>query len=434
MEASWFRWVTQVVLVRLRFPLIVLGVVGLIGVWPWLRNHFDRLVNPNGEIETSVSHDTEYWCPMCPGVVSEWPAKCPVCYMALVRRKKNEPVPLPDGVVARMQFSPYRVQLAGIRTSPAEYRPLTWDMTFAAIVAPSHTPGRVTVPLDIPESEIASVSAGQSVEIVSEAFPGQTFAGRVQELAAQVTAATRTVRVRVDVDDSRSELRTGMLVAARLRVPVTQLAAGGRRAADDWRDRLAVELALASLPPHSVPAPGLATLIECGASLTMRRRELSLAIPTTAVIDTGECRVVFVERMAGMFDGVEVTLGRRCGDYYPVLRGLEAGQAVVTAGAFLIDAETRLNPSLAAGYFGAASRPSRTSSGDGRAAPEKLSPEDEQLVAKQKLCPVTDAPLGSMGLPVRVVIDGKPVFICCKGCEAELRGHPRQYLTKLRGQ
>ena len=46
-------------------------------------------------------------------------------------------------------------------------------------------------------------------------------------------------------------------------------------------------------------------------------------------------------------------LGPRCGDFYPVVRGLEPGQKVAIAGAFLLDAETRLNPSLAAGYFGA---------------------------------------------------------------------------------
>ena len=79
-----------------------------------------------------------------------------------------------------------------------------------------------------------------------------------------------------------------------------------------------------------------------------------LAVPQSAVVDTGERKVVFVEGMPGMFDGVEVVLGPRCGDSYPVVRGLEPGQRVAIAGAFLLDAETRLNPSLAAGYFGAA--------------------------------------------------------------------------------
>ena len=83
-----------------------------------------------------------------------------------------------------------------------------------------------------------------------------------------------------------------------------------------------------------------------------------LTVPESAVIDTGSRTVVFIETMPGMFDGVEVVLGPRCGDCYPVVKGLEAGQRVAVAGAFLLDAETRLNPSLASSYFGAAGRAS----------------------------------------------------------------------------
>ena len=79
-----------------------------------------------------------------------------------------------------------------------------------------------------------------------------------------------------------------------------------------------------------------------------------LALPETALVDTGSKKVVYVERAAGMFDGVAIEVGPRCGDYYPVIRGLEAGQRVATTGSFLIDAETRLNPSVATSYFGAA--------------------------------------------------------------------------------
>ena len=128
-----------------------------------------------------------------------------------------------------------------------------------------------------------------------------------------------------------------------------------------------------------------------------------------------------------MFDGVEVTLGRRCGDHYPVLSGLTPGDRVVTAGAFLLDAETRLNPALAASYFGAGSRPSRPTPGP--AAPPAS--EDEKLIARQKLCPVTDEPLGSMGAPVKLIVEGRPLFICCKGCEREVRAEPKKYLAKI---
>jgi hypothetical protein len=432
MRLSRVRLTVQALLVRLRFPLLLLGVLLLVAAWPWLRNHWDRLTRPGDGVDTSVSHDTEYWCPMCPGVVSAWPDKCPVCYMALVRRKKGEATPLPDGVVARMQFSPYRVQLAGIRTTPAEFLPLAWERTLGGLVGASADRGRF-VPVDVPEADAAFVRPGLAAGVESEAFPGRPFPGRVGDVARELAADARTLRVRVDLEGPPQELRPGMYVTVRFRVPLTQLDGAARLARDEWRDRTAVELALCSLPAFATPMPGLEALVEAGGREVMHRRGLTLAVPTTAVIDTGERKVVFVERMPGMFDGVEVALGRRCGDHYPVRGGLEPGQRVVTAGAFLLDAETRLNPSLAASYFGAAGRPDRPAGSEGGEAPPP-SPEDKLLISKQKLCPVTDEPLGSMGAPVRVVLGGKPVFICCKGCEAELRRNPKQYLGKVRGK
>jgi hypothetical protein len=431
MSTSRFRLVVQALLVRLRFPLLLLGVVLLIAGWPWLRNSWEHLTRPAGGVDTTVSLDTEYWCPMCPGVTSEWPAKCPVCSMALVRRQKGEATPLPDGIVARMQFSPYRVQLAGIRTTPAEYRPLCWEATFGGLVERDASPGPARVWIDVPEADAACVHPGQPAEVESEAFAGQTFAGRVRDLAPQVAAESRTLRGRVEIDDPRQELRGGTFVTARLRLPLTQLGRAARLRGDEWRDRTAVEVAVHSLPAFATPAPGLESLLGAAGRHVLHDRGLTLAIPAGAVIDTGERKVVFVERMPGMFDGLEVTLGRRCGDWYPVLRGLEAGDRVVTAGAFLLDAETRLNPSLAASYFGAAGRSTRTTGAPGDGGPERLSPEDQLLVAKQKVCPVTEEPLGSMGTPVRVVVEGRPVFICCKGCESALRGNPKKYLGRI---
>jgi hypothetical protein len=78
-----------------------------------------------------------------------------------------------------------------------------------------------------------------------------------------------------------------------------------------------------------------------------------LAVPEHSVIDTGTQKVVYVERKPGVFEGVPVTLGPRAGGYYAVIDGLLAGDRVAAAGAFLIDAETRLNPATSGTYFGA---------------------------------------------------------------------------------
>jgi hypothetical protein len=72
-------------------------------------------------------------------------------------------------------------------------------------------------------------------------------------------------------------------------------------------------------------------------------RDEVLSVPESAVLDTGSRKVVYVEAEPGVFEGRRVVLGPRIGDRFPVLEGLAPGEKVVTAGAFLIDAESRLN-------------------------------------------------------------------------------------------
>lgn len=56
---------------------------------------------------------------------------------------------------------------------------------------------------------------------------------------------------------------------------------------------------------------------------------------------------------------------------------------------------------------------------------------DKELIEKQKTCPVTDQPLGSMGKPVKVTVKGRTVFLCCAGCKKKLLADPDKYLKKL---
>src|SRR5262249_53862607 len=161
----------------------------------------------------------------------------------------------------------------------------------------------------------------------------------------------RTFRVRLDVEDARQELKPGLFVTARLRVPLAELESSARHARERWRDRTAADLAVNSLGTLRGPA-GFKSLVYGAGELAFLNACPPLAIPTSSVIDPGDRKGVFMERVAGMFDGIEVPVGRRCGEYSPVIRGLSAGDRIVTAGAFLLDAETRLNPSLAASYFG----------------------------------------------------------------------------------
>jgi hypothetical protein len=367
-----------------------------------------------------------------------------------------------------MQFSPYRVQLAGIRTNPVSYEPLARAATLVGSVRDDRL-----VECDLFDRDRAFVHEGMAAEVVGDDGTRQPgLPGKVLKIVADGgrpravvgldapgrdlppgTPVNVTVRRPVaELEPFRSlpadpppirkgELRAvygcpehpEVLAEQRGRCPVDRKNELERRALrDDQRVGWWCPMHPGVTADHAGPACN-----ECGGMklvprvVTYRPPGRVLAVPESAVVDTGTRTVVFVERMPGMFDGVEVVLGPRCGDVYPVARGLEPGQNVVTAGAFLIDAETRLNPSLAASYFGAGrggqAEQARAEPGPSRGG---LSPEDQALADAQKICPVTRKPLGSMGPPVRVSVAGKTVLICCEGCEDRLRKSPEKYLSQ----
>lgn len=67
-----------------------------------------------------------------------------------------------------------------------------------------------------------------------------------------------------------------------------------------------------------------------------------------------------------------------------------------------------------------------------KAAMAKLTPEDRKLAQAQVFCAIDqDSPLGTMGPIIKVMCKDRPVFLCCKGCEAEAKTHPEQTLAKL---
>jgi hypothetical protein len=61
----------------------------------------------------------------------------------------------------------------------------------------------------------------------------------------------------------------------------------------------------------------------------------------------------------------------------------------------------------------------------------KLSAADQALADAQKVCPVTDEALGSMGSPIKVMLGDRAVFVCCDACIEELKANPDKYLAKI---
>ncbi|MHB8864931.1 MAG: hypothetical protein ACYC6N_21190, partial [Pirellulaceae bacterium] len=50
---------------------------------------------------------------------------------------------------------------------------------------------------------------------------------------------------------------------------------------------------------------------------------------------------------------------------------------------------------------------------------------------QQRICPVSDMNLGSMGMPYKLVVDGRTLFVCCQGCEQEVQADPAAAFKKL---
>jgi len=72
----------------------------------------------------------------------------------------------------------------------------------------------------------------------------------------------------------------------------------------------------------------------------------AIAVPADAIVDSGLKRTVFVERRAGVFEPREVETGWRLGGRVQIVKGLSAGERVVVAGAFVVNAEHRIRTSI----------------------------------------------------------------------------------------
>lgn len=149
---------------------------------------------------------------------------------------------------------------------------------------------RVWVNAEVFQNDVGRLKPGDTAKITVDAYPGRTFAGRMEELLPQVDAATRTVQARISVLNPALKLKPGMFVNVDLD------SALGRQ----------------------------------------------LAIPSSAVFHTGTRLLVFVDQGNGTYVPHVVTLGTSSGDEVAVLSGLQPHQRIVTSANFLLDSESQL--------------------------------------------------------------------------------------------
>jgi Cu(I)/Ag(I) efflux system membrane fusion protein len=214
----------------------------------------------------------------------------------------------------------------------------------------------VWVYLDIYEHELGWVQVGQTVEIMAEAYPSETFTGRIWFINPVLTEESRTVKVLVNITNTDQKLKPGMFVSATIDVPVM---ADGKAASTGLGGQFTCPMHPQVLQPNGDACP------HCGMNLTMipggntkpTEAELSvLAVPVSAVLDSGTRKLVYVEHSHGEFMPMEVTLGLRAGDYFSVREGLKEGDKVAVRGNFLLDSQFQIQ-GLSSLFYGKGQAP-----------------------------------------------------------------------------
>lgn len=153
---------------------------------------------------------------------------------------------------------------------------------------------RVWVIADVFEYEASNVRVGAPATMTLSYLPGRIFRGKVNYILPQVDAATRTLKVRIEFANPDFALKPEMYGEVDFQT------GGGRR----------------------------------------------LVVPQTAVLNSGDRQVVFVDRGKGYFEPREVKLGGRSDGRVEIVSGLERGERIVISGNFLIDSESQLKTAL----------------------------------------------------------------------------------------
>jgi Cu(I)/Ag(I) efflux system membrane fusion protein len=148
---------------------------------------------------------------------------------------------------------------------------------------------------EVYEQDLAYVKVGDAARITLNAWPDRSFVGTVTFIYPTVGKESRTARLRIEVANPDGSLRADMAAAVEIVSPIA--------------------------------GP-------------------TIAVPESAVIDSGLRQVVLVERGEGTYEPRAVKLGARVPGYVQVLDGLKAGERVVTSATFLIDAESNLRAAL----------------------------------------------------------------------------------------
>ena len=205
---------------------------------------------------------------------------------------------------------------------------------------------QIWVEIEAYESDLRWVRYGQHVDFTAAAHPGEVFEGRVSFVDPVLNPKTRTVKLRVNVDNKEGKLKPGMFVRATIHSriastgPVVDASLEGK-----WICPMHPEVIKEDKGKCDVCGMALVPIEDLGYVSAEEKQDLPLVIPASAPLLTGKRAIVYVRVPHAdrpTFEGREVRLGSRAGDFYIVEGGLSEGDDVVTRGNFKIDSALQI--------------------------------------------------------------------------------------------
>ena len=200
---------------------------------------------------------------------------------------------------------------------------------------------------DAYEDDLPWIVVGQGVDVTLDALPGRTIRGTVSFIEGVVDPVTRTIKVRVTVDNANGALMPGMFADVAIKARLTD---DGRAERPSLAGRFTCYMhpSVHLNEQRACPICGMPTELHPHADTESASDSKVLTVPYSAVLKTGERSVVYVETKRNRFELREIVAGARAGDWIHVLKGLKEGETVATGGALLIDSQMQLTgrPSL----------------------------------------------------------------------------------------
>ncbi|OGQ15209.1 MAG: hypothetical protein A3F82_05900 [Deltaproteobacteria bacterium RIFCSPLOWO2_12_FULL_44_12] len=330
---------------KLLWIILILAGVAAVAWWqheriPFLKHFFHREMVA-----------TKYTCPMHPQIITDQPGSCPICGMTLVpiieEKEKATEHKRPEGT---FRLTPERRQTIGVKIAEVIQKPLFQE---------ARLPGRVAFDQELYVTQKEYVEA---LKLGGESELLKTFEKKLERLGLsedELKALKKTRKVdeslflpkkdgsfwvyapvyEADLSWITKEMKAEIGLPSNPNIVLEGVVKQIEPILDPMTRTSKARILVLQSPQLIKPETYVDVVI---------KKDLGevLSIPADAVVDTGTRQVVFVDLGEGYIEPRELSIGPKAGTDYPVMKGLEAGEKVITSAHFLLDSESQIQAAL----------------------------------------------------------------------------------------